>query len=140
MATIRKPVKSITVGSRIQVFSHHGTLSSMPDAATWAAGDIIDVIGSLGKPANKCKVIMRGNIEMTIKLNNNTKIQVPSKNDNETPSTIDDIESGTENIRLLNSSGTQVFDFDGFGITDIHIVEVGGTLSTTNFIEIVVCS
>lgn len=139
MATIRKPVKSITVGSRIQVFAHHDTLSAMPDAATWAAGDIIDVIGSLGKPANKCKVIMRGNIEITIKLNNNTRIQVPSRNENETPSTIEDIESGTENIRLFNSSGTQIFDFDGFGITNIHIVAVGAP-TTSSFIEIIVCS
>jgi len=136
MATYSKKA-STNKGSNIQVFAHHGANSNLPDAITLTAGDIIDVTGSIGKPASKCMFVLRGSIEITIKFNEPISILIP--NDYGPPSRQEG-EIGLSNIsalRLLNSSGTQIFNFDGMSIGSIYIVDAGSP-SSTNYIEILV--
>ena len=125
----------VRVGNPLQVFAHHDTNSSLPDAITLVAGDIIDVFGSLGTSASKIQFIMRGNIEIVVKFNDLQPATVYNPTGPDTTTYISS--SGVSNIRLLNSSGTQVFEFNNMGIRNITIVSIGAH-SSSNFIEILV--
>ena len=122
--------------TRIQVFAHHGTDANLPDAVQWSAGDIIDVAGSIGKPASKVKFILRGSITIYIKFND--VFSVPRQNRTGLD-TYEDMStrSNVATLKLLNSSGTQEFNFDGYNIETITIVDPG-TPSTSNYVEIIV--
>lgn len=125
----------VRVGNPLQVFAHHDTHLSLPDAIALAADDVIDVFGSLGAAASKVQFIMRGNIEIVVKFND---LQ-PATTYNPTgpDTTVYTASSNVSAVRLVNSSGTQVFEFNNMGIRSITVVSVG-TASTSNFIEIMV--
>lgn len=135
MATIKQKYSG-KANTKIQVFAHHGTDSNLPDAVQWSAGDIIDVAGSIGCPASKVKFILRGSITIYVKFND--VFTVPRQNATGPDTAID--MSGKSNVatlKLLNSSGTQEFDFNGYSIETITIVDPG-TPSTSNYVEIIV--
>ena len=134
--TIEKKVKTRS-GSKIQVFAHHGTSSDLPDAMTMAAGDIIDVVSSLGTIANRCQIIMRGSMDLTIRFNDLQPITTYNPSGADTTQYV--AEGDVSNLRLLNTSGTQVFEFNNLGIRTITIVNAGSP-STSNFFEILVAA
>lgn len=136
MATYTTPIR-IKKGGRVQVFAHHGALAALPDALTLAAGDILDVEGSLGRSASHCKVIMRGSVDVTITFNEPQYVVQRVEGELDQRVELPVGSSGICNLRLLNTSGTQVFDFDDLGIASIVIVDISAA-STTNFVEFIV--
>jgi hypothetical protein len=125
----------VRVGNPIQVFAHHDTHASLPDALALSAGDIIDVFNSLGSAASRVQFIMRGNIEIVVKFNDLQPATIYNPSGPDTTTYVSS--SGVSAVRLLNSSGTQVFEFNDMGIRDITVVSVGSA-TTAHFIEIVV--
>lgn len=124
----------IKVGNPVQVFAHHSATAEVPDGVTWAAGDVIDIFNSLGTAASKLKIIMRGSIEIVIRFNDLQPMVTYNPTGPDTVSYVS--QNAVSNLRLFNSSGTQVFEFDNMGIRDITIVYAGAATSS-NFVEIV---
>lgn len=133
MATHSKRVDPKAVGL-MQVFSNDTSLS---DAYTFAADDYIDFTASLGRPAAKVIIIVRGTFDITFSINPIVKAKIYNRSGADTDVDIDGV-SGINQLRLSSSSGSETFEFpEGYPIDMIKITALTGTASSSNNVTII---
>ena len=118
-----------------QIFSNDTSLS---DAVTFATGDYIDFQVSLGRPARKVTLILKGAVDVTVKFN--TKLTANKFNESvaDTSVTVTEDATSVNSMRIFSAASEEaVFETpDGLSVTDIKLVAYSGAASATTNLTI----
>ena len=135
MATHSKKVSKL-VSSPYQVFTND---TSVAGAVTFATGDYIDFLATLGRAAKYTHIILKGAIDVTLLFN--TKI-IATKFQEEQADTSVDMPEAVGNInsfRIFSAAGEEVvFETpEGWGLSDIKLVAYSGVASASTNLTVI---